>query len=73
MARERFKDVIRFVAGFILERPTIDDPIDCASDGSQNILFIGQGEGVPFKGLTVQSGIGGIYHLGTFALTDVTP
>lgn len=73
MARKRFKDVLRFFAGFVLERPMIDEPIDCAADGSQNVLFVGQGEGVPFKGLTVQNGIGGKYQVGTFGLTDKTP
>lgn len=70
MARRKFRDIIRFVAGFILERPTLAAPIDCASEGSSNVLFVGQGEGKPFKGLEVQVGkIGGTYHLGVFGLT----
>lgn len=73
MARRRFRDVIRFVAGFINERPTLDEPIDCASEGSSNVLFIGQGEPTPFKGVEVQEGTGGVYQLGTFGLTDIAP
>lgn len=70
MARRLFRDILRFTAGFILERPTLDVPLDFAGEGSSNVLFIGQGEPEPFKGVTVVNGvIGGTYYSGgNFAL-----
>jgi hypothetical protein len=73
MGRSKFTDVLRFDAGFVLERPTIDEPIDAAAEGSQNVLFAGQGEPKPFKGLESQAGVGGNYQIGTFGLTDKAP
>lgn len=82
MARQRFMDVLRYTAGFILGRPKIQDPkrggrADYAAAGSFNVLFTGQSKPVPFKGLTIVSGTGGIQGApvsdGIGALTDKTP
>ena len=69
MSRKKFLDVIRFHAGFILSKPKISDPSyssrdggswNYAAEGSANVLFLGQAEPVPFKGLALISGIGAI-------------
>ena len=73
MARRKFKDTIRFTDGYILERPTIDEPTDHAAEGSRNVLFTGQAEPEPFKGLVLVSGIGGIHYSGLAGFTSVTP
>ena len=74
MSRQKFRDLINFYLGFILDRPVIDDQsVDYAAEGSSNVLFLGEGEPVPFKGLTLVSGVGGIYYSGPngFALGPV--
>ncbi len=73
MSRRKFKDALRFVDGFIIERPAIDEPIDSAAEGSSNVLFSGQGEPTPFRGMNEQAGIGGIYNVGAFGITDIEP
>lgn len=73
LSRRKFTDILRFVAGYIIERPTLDEPIDAAAEGSSNVLFMGQGEPTPFKGVEDQSEIGGVYHVGRFGITDIAP
>jgi hypothetical protein len=77
MARQKFRDVIRFVYGFILARPKLDRAKDYAATGSVNVVFTGQGKATPFKGLELVSGVGGTQSGavsdGVGALTDVAP
>ncbi len=76
MARRKFKDVIRFLGGFILERPETDTA-DYAAEGSHNVLFTGQAEPIPFKGLELVDGIGALGATpvgdGIGGLTSVPP
>jgi hypothetical protein len=68
MSRKKFTDTIRFYSGFILSKPKIADTAsgvgggvwNYAAEGSANVLFLGQAEPVPFKGLALISGIGAI-------------
>jgi hypothetical protein len=69
MSRRKFKDIIRFAAGYLLERPTIDEPTDHAAEGSRNVVFTGQAEPEPFKGLSLEGGIGGIHYSGPTGFT----
>lgn len=73
MSRRKFLDIIRYYRGFILDRPTIDDGpgygsdgADYAAEGSYNVLFVGEAEPVPFKGLALVDGVGiiGGTHVG---------
>ena len=82
MARVRFMDVIKYTAGFILARPKIEDRrrggADYATEGSFNVLFVGQGKPVPFKGLALVSDVvGGTTAAqvsdGVGAITDIAP
>lgn len=87
MARQRFRDVIRYFRGYIIARPKIDDPsytdnrtqsADYATTGSYNVLFMGNAKPRPFKGLElVNSEVGGITSSqasdGVGALTDKVP
>ncbi len=81
MARITFRDVIRYTAGFILARPKIEnnknERADYCTQGSFNVLFTRQSKPVPFKGLTLVSGTGGLTSNqasdGVGALTDKTP
>lgn len=61
MGRQSFRDLIRFKRGFILSRPKIDANTDYAAEGSQNVIFTGQGRPRPFKGLELVAGIGGVF------------
>jgi hypothetical protein len=76
MTRRKFKDVIRFIGGFILERPDIDTA-DYAAEGSRNVLFSGQAEPIPFKGLELVDGIGALGAIpvggGVGGLTPIPP
>lgn len=77
MARQSFKDTIRFFKGFILSRPKIDANTDYAARGSSNILFTGQAKPRPFKGLQLAGGVGGIYGVpiggGQAGFTNLRP
>ncbi len=81
MTRKKFKDIIRYERGYISGRPEIDDSTyegenveDYATEGSQNVLFTGEAEPVPFKGLTLVDGIGVITGGGPIGgLTNIAP
>lgn len=71
--RKPFKDVIRYLRGFVLSRPKIDDNTNYAARGSRNVLFMGQAKPRPFKGMDLVGGTGGIYGTPAGAITPLPP
>jgi hypothetical protein len=58
-----FKDVARFIKGYISTKRILDADNDYAYLGSENVLFVGLGRGEPFKGLNDTGQVGGIFGM----------